>query len=196
MTRPWTLVLGLLLLGCVAEERPPWLYDIGDPCRTAYRFCVDDSSVQRCVDDVWVLARCDQACSELGPAYLARGCAEDCLCELADPDGCTPREASCAGSDTVDVCSDSQTWDRFECGDVCAVVALESLGCITDDEAASCWCTAEGTPCEANSPPVCVDSMSVARCEGGSWVFAACATTCGAPAQCVAWATPPACECS
>jgi hypothetical protein len=191
-----------LVLGCTAadgaDEKPlPLLYDVGDPCRTADRHCTDDATVVlRCVDDEWTLVSCEEVCGEQGPAYRADGCTNDCVCVLVDPDGCTPQESECVADDAVAVCSDAQAWASFECVEVCAEVGLESLGCLVDEDLESCWCTAEGTPCEDGAVPVCVDTVNLARCEAGVWVFEDCSESCAGEAACVAWASPPACECS
>ncbi len=197
-------VIGLICVtvGCseAQEEPPPPLLELGDPCRTTLRYCIDEQTVQLCEDDVWTVKTCDEACAELGPAYVADACVDDdCSCALADPDGCVPGQTSCTADNSVSVCSDAQSWESVACDELCAESGLLSRGCIAGiDDVAGCWCTSEGTPCDSTAPPVCADSVSLARCEDGLWSFEDCAASCASPSegQCIAWATPAYCACS
>jgi hypothetical protein len=198
-TRSWLVVVLVLASapGC-EDPRPPVLDQIGDPCRAAYRVCLDDDSVRRCEDGMWAVADCEQVCAELGPAYLADGCDGDCVCVLADADGCTPGETACLDDDTLGICSPSQGWEPSLCEQRCAASQLESLGCldptVASTDPAACWCTAEGTACAATAPS-CVDDSTLARCVDGVWVFEDCTLDCGGPAPCDPWRSPAACAC-
>ena len=195
----WLTFLGP---GCAAEEEdpPPRLLDVGDPCHTTIRYCVDDAAVQRCEDDIWTVETCDEVCAGLGSAYVADACVDDdCAGVLTDPGGCVPDETSCADANAVSICDELQVWETVNCDEVCEESGLLSLGCVDDaGEAASCWCTAEGTPCDPALPPVCADTATLARCQDGIWSFDDCGAACDDPAQgqCVAWATPSYCACS
>lgn len=187
----------LALSSCVRGGEPSLLLDVGDPCRAPQHFCADEVSLQRCVDDAWAIVDCEVVCSERGPAWVADGCDDDCVCVLADPSGCTPDETTCADDDTVSQCSEAQTWESFDCATLCMQVQLESLGCLPADaeQPASCWCTTEGTPCAAQSQPTCVDGETLGSCNGGVWVYEDCGQVCGGPATCVPWTMPASCAC-
>ena len=203
MTRPMLRLVCTvtLLASCIEEdgEGLDKLLELGDPCRTDYGFCIDETTAQRCVDQIWTSVGCADVCAELGPAYVADACVDDCVCVLADPSGCVPRETTCISESDLGVCNDVQVLETVECNDVCVDAGLESIGCVAPvdiGESASCWCTGEGTPCDPESPPVCADSRRLARCESATWTVEDCAETCGGPAQCIAWAVPSFCECS
>lgn len=187
----------LWLASCGHEEAAEALLDVGDPCRGPQRFCVDEQSVRACVEDEWAIVDCEVVCNERGPAWVADGCAEDCVCILADPSGCSPAETTCADDETVEQCSDTQSWESFDCATLCIAMQLESLGCWPADakQPASCWCTTEGTPCVADSQPTCVDGETLGSCEGGVWAYEDCVQVCGGPAACVPWTTPASCAC-
>jgi hypothetical protein len=199
--RSWLIVALLVAAVSACEDEavhPPRLDQIGDPCRTASRTCVDDDSVRRCEDGIWAVATCAQVCAELGPAYLADGCEQDCVCILAEPDGCIPNETTCMDDDTLGTCSPTQAWEPSSCADRCAASQLASLGCfdsgVESDDPAGCWCTALGTPCGA-APASCVDDSTLAMCIDGNWVFEDCALLCDGPAECDPWLRPAACSC-
>ena len=191
---PW-LLCALALLAC--EQQPaPFLDDIGDPCRSAYDHCLDDDSVRSCVDGVWVERDCDAVCAELGPAYVADGCDRECVCVLADANGCTPGETACPDAEQVAVCDANQLFETSACTDVCAGLGLESVGCVDEgDKPPSCWCTSQDTVCDEAAPDQCVDEQTLASCEGGVWSFSPCAAICGVPASCDPLQLPAVCAC-
>lgn len=191
----------ILVIGCadLEQQGPPTPHhELGDPCGSATESCIDDNTVQRCVNNVWSAVDCDEACTSLGPAYIAGVCVEEtCDCILADPTACTPGDTTCEGASAVGVCSDSQTWELAECDERCQDSGLTSLGCVeSEDESAACWCSAEGTPCVPNTPAVCAGSSTLAECVGVRWVFDDCGSSCGGEAICVGWETPSYCECA
>ncbi len=186
--------------GCAAQDADPPtpLLEAGDPCRNdLYNECADDQRLQRCVDQVWTIDHCDDVCGELGPAYLGDGCADyECECVLADPEGCVPGTTACVDEASLDTCSDSQEWQTASCADVCGAQALLPVGCMVgEDGLASCWCSSEGTPCEAGTPASCADEDNLARCEDGIWVFEPCSSGCEAQGYCAAWSSPAQCVC-
>jgi hypothetical protein len=192
------IVRAFALLGLASGCGPtdaPQLDAIGDPCRTAYDVCLDESSVRSCVDGVWAERECTAICSELGPAYVADGCDRECVCVLADPDGCVPGQTECIDAESVGLCDEQQIVQALVCTDVCAASGLASLGCLVDaEEPANCWCTAEGTPCDG-AAPTCVDEITIASCEADVWVFEECADVCGGQGRCDSLQSPAACEC-
>lgn len=183
-----------LMLGC-AEMTAPLLEDLGDPCRSAYDFCLDDNSVQSCESGVWEKRDCASVCADLGPAYGPAGCDQECVCELLDPSGCTPTETTCVDEGTVAVCDEAQTLQATPCAEVCADAGLNEVGCLDIEGEASCWCTSEGTTCEPSSSPTCVDDATIATCEAGTWTFVECGVICGSPATCDPYQQPAACDC-
>jgi hypothetical protein len=184
-----------LMAACTGNE-PPILDQLGDPCRSAYDVCLDDDSVRSCEDGVWVERDCASVCAELGTAYGPAGCDRECVCELLDPSGCTPGEATCVDEGTVAVCDEVQQLQPTPCSEICADAGLHEVGCLTDEAGeASCWCTGEGTSCEASSAPACVDDGTIATCEAGTWTFFTCETVCGTPAACDPFRQPAACDC-
>lgn len=197
MQRFSTLLILLGMLAC-SEDLPPDLYDLGDPCRSATPFCFDVDTVRVCEDNVWALSTCEDVCTELGPAWVADGCENQCVCVPADPNGCTPGEALCADESTLRTCSETQEWEDAACQDLCAAEALNSAGCRMGDEPwmkpDACWCTSEGTPC-TDEEPSCVDAQTLARCEAGVWVFEDCAASCGGAGVCDPFAELDACAC-
>lgn len=186
------LLLFLWVAAC-ADVTPTVLDQAGDPCRLhiSHHTCVDDDSALRCEASIWTVTSCESICTELGPAYVAEGCEEQCVCVLADPSGCVPGELTCMDEVSIGLCSPTQTWEVSACDDLCAASQLESLGCLD----AACWCTAEGTACDVTTPPACVDESTIASCTGGTWVFEDCSTVCGGPALCDAWLMTAACAC-
>jgi hypothetical protein len=195
---PWRLLPSsalALLFACTEAEEPPRLHELGDPCRVAYDACLDDDSVRSCVDGVWVERDCASVCADRGPAYAPAGCELECVCALVDPSGCTPGEATCMDEDTLAVCDELQDLQPTSCLQVCADAGLEPIGCREEEDQANCWCTSEGTPCEASSTPRCVDEGSIAVCDGETWVFSECEAVCGHPAACDPFRQPAACDC-
>jgi hypothetical protein len=197
--RGW-LVFALVFasLSACEDSRPSVLDQVGDPCRATHQTCFDDDSIQRCEDGVWAVADCQQVCAEVGPAYVADGCGDDCVCVLADPNGCTPGETACMGADTLGTCSPMQGWESSSCEQRCAASQLGSIGCldptVDSTDSAACWCTAEGTACSA-AEPTCVDDSTLGRCIDGVWVFQDCSVECGGLTQCDPWGSPAACAC-
>ena len=201
------LLAALLVLAAACEGvTPPRLDQIGDPCRDFGQVCVDDNVVLRCEAGVRVASDCDVVCAERGPAYVADGCELRCVCVLADGQGCTPEETACVADDTVSVCSATQSWEEVSCDELCDAAQLESLGCLdqSDDwdpdwyqgHPAGCWCTTQGTACEAGAEPSCADASTLAACVEGLWVFEDCAASCVDTGQCDPWLSPAACACS
>jgi hypothetical protein len=189
---PWFAVS--LMLGCT-EREAPLLYELGDPCRSAYDYCLDDESVQSCESGVWVERDCASVCAELGPAYAPAGCDRECVCELLDPSACTPSETTCVDEGTVGVCDEAQALQPTPCSDVCADAGLDEVGCLEDEGQASCWCTSEGTACDPSSMSTCVDDATIAVCEAGAWAFVECDVVCGGPAACESLQQPAVCGC-
>ncbi|PRQ06855.1 hypothetical protein ENSA7_33930 [Enhygromyxa salina] len=184
-----------LLLGCT-EQEARLLYELGDPCRSAYKPCLDDDSALSCESNVWVERDCASVCAELGPAYGPAGCDRECVCELLDPSGCTPNEVTCVDESTVAVCDEAQQLQSTPCSDVCADAGLDEVGCLANEDGEqSCWCTSEDTPCEPSSMPTCVDDATIAVCEMGAWVFVECQMVCGGPAVCDPLQQPATCGC-
>lgn len=187
-----------ILPGCETEPNPVKLYDIGDPCRPYYSFCLDLSHVQRCIDNEWSVDTCETVCAEDGMVPIPEACEADvCECTVVDPNGCTPGDAMCASIDALSLCDDTQTWVSHDCEQVCEYAGLESVGCMeaTEESAASCWCTSEATPCDVGEAPACVDETAIAICENGAWMVVVCAEACGGPAQCVPGVDTHECEC-
>jgi hypothetical protein len=193
-TRMFPCFAVAVMLGC-SDSEPPLLYELGDPCRSAYDSCLDDDSVQSCESGVWVERDCAGVCAELGPAYGPAGCDQECVCELLDPSGCTPSETMCVDITTVAVCDDAQELQPTPCSDICADAGLDEVGCLEVDGEQSCWCTSEGTPCEPSSMPTCVDDYTIATCEAGAWAFVECEVVCGGPAACDPFQQPAVCGC-
>jgi hypothetical protein len=195
-----TLVAALVVGACEGTPAPR-LDQPGDPCRGDTQRCLDEGTVLRCAGLTRVELTCDEVCGELGPAWVADGCARECLCVPADPSSCWPGETSCVNAQTLEQCDDAQSLEPIDCMQLCADAGLSSVGCIDDTDAftgapfADCFCSAEGTPCSPSAAPICVDAATLAQCEDGTWSFQACADLCGAPSQCVPWQTPAACEC-
>ncbi len=195
------VLLAALTQGCRGADPAPLLDQLGDPCRGSRHSCVDEASVVRCEGDILVETDCDAVCAGLGPAWIADGCDGECVCVLADPSGCWPGEADCVNEQTLEQCSDSQTWEAFDCEQLCAAMGLSSVGCaeqtddLSGDPTATCWCSGEGTPCDPTTSPICIDETSLAICENGSWVFQDCAEICGELSQCVPWQVPATCAC-
>jgi hypothetical protein len=184
-----------LMLGCT-EHQARLLYELGDPCRSAHKLCLDDDSALSCESNVWVERDCASVCAELGPAYGPAGCDRECVCELLDPSGCTPNEATCVDESTVAVCDEAQQLQPTPCSDVCADAGLDEVGCLENEEGEqSCWCTSEGAPCEPSSMPTCVDDATIAVCQMGAWAFVECQMVCGGPAACDPFQQPAACGC-
>jgi len=193
---PLASLISLLPLVIACSESAPSLFvDLGDPCRSAYHFCLDDDSVRACEAGVWVERDCASVCAELGPAYGPVGCDAECVCELLDPSGCTPSEASCLDDGTVAVCDEAQDLQPSPCSTVCANAGLSEIGCVDHEGIAACWCTSEGTSCEPSTTPKCVDDATIAVCESGTWTFADCQVVCGGPAECDPFRWPAACDC-
>lgn len=194
-TFPWLLVpLIRLTTACTADELPR-LDNLGDPCRSIYDFCLNDDSVRSCETGVWVERDCASVCSELGPAYVHVGCEMECVCELLDPSGCTPSAATCVDEGTIGVCDEAQQLQPTPCSEVCADAGLNEVGCLEDEDKASCWCTSEGISCEPSSMPVCVGDATVAMCMAGMWAFVECEAICGRPATCSPYQRPAGCDC-
>lgn len=192
--RLWPCVVGLLL-GC-SESGPPLRLDQpGDPCRSPHDVCLDDDLVLSCAAEVWVERDCASVCADRGPAYGPAGCDRECVCELLDPTGCTPEEATCVDGDTVAVCDEAQELQSIPCSEVCADAGLNEVGCLDVEGEAACWCTSEATACEPATEPSCVGNETIASCEAGAWVFAECEAICGAPAACDPFRRPAACDC-
>jgi hypothetical protein len=184
-----------LMLGCT-EHQARLLDELGDPCRSAYKPCLDDDSARSCESNVWVERDCASVCAEVGPAYGPAGCDRECVCELLDPSGCTPNEATCVDESTVAVCDEVQQLQPTPCSDVCAGAGLDEVGCLENEEGEqSCWCTSEGTPCDPSSMPTCVDDATIAVCQMGEWAFVECQMVCGGPAACDPFQQPAACGC-
>lgn len=191
-------------LGC-EDEAPPALDQVGDPCRHPAQSCVDEGAVLRCEGGVRAIAACDTVCAELGPAYVAAGCERGCVCVLVEPEGCAPGETVCADPETLLLCSAMQSWEPQPCAQLCEATQLESLGCLDQSEdwdprwndgyPAACWCTSEGTACEAQAQASCVDESTLAACVDGVWEFADCALSCAGPGRCDPWLGPAACAC-
>lgn len=186
--------LGTLIMACTENELP-LIDNLGDPCRSAHDFCLDDDSVRSCEAGVWVERDCASVCAELGPAYAPAGCEFECVCVLVDPSGCTPSEATCVDEGTVAVCDAAQELQPTPCSDICADAGLSEVGCLEDEGEASCWCTSEGTSCEPSSTPACVDDATIAVCEAGTWAIVECEVVCGGPATCDPFQQPAACDC-
>lgn len=191
--------LVVLLLGsCMETEEsgpPMFQHEIGDPCGSATESCIDEHTVQRCVDNIWAALDCDDVCVNLGPAYVSGACVDEvCECVLADPNACTPGDTVCMDPAAVSLCSESQTWEVSDCQAKCQESGLTSVGCVEGEETAACWCSAEGTPCDPNTPAVCADSVTLAVCIDDEWVFEDCALGCPA-GTCVGWKTPSFCNC-
>lgn len=192
-------ILGALacyLLACSDAEEPTLLLNAGDFCHTNHRSCASDTSLRVCEERVWVQIECSQICSQRGPAWIAAGCEGECQCVLADPDGCTPGQASCIDADTVQSCSDEQVQVETDCGERCAELGLESLACRADEltQTAACWCSIAGTACRSE-PPRCVDDSQLARCVAGSWQLEDCTQACGGVGVCDPFSTPSSCRC-
>jgi len=82
------------------------------------------------------------------------------------------------GCDAPELTEVAGVWTATTCAAVCAALgpAYVSDG----------WCTAEGTPCDLDTLPVCVDATSIAWCIDAIWVFEDCAAACEGPAaECV-----------
>jgi hypothetical protein len=194
------LLMAALTQACSADAAPR-LDQPGDPCRGDEHRCVDEHTVTRCANDIIVETDCDDVCAELGPAWSADGCDDQCICVPADPSGCWPGTTNCVNEQTLEQCSDNQIWEAIDCDELCAAAGRSSVGCaeqadeLTGDPTADCWCSGEGTPCDPATSPTCVDETSLASCEDGSWVFQDCAEICGAPSPCVPWQTPASCSC-
>lgn len=194
MIRRMLPCLVMLLLGC--SEPLVLLDDLGDPCRSAYDYCLDDDSVRSCESGIWVERDCASVCAEIGPAYGPAGCDRECVCELLDPSGCTPSEFTCVDESSVAVCDEAQVLQSTPCSEVCADAGLDEVGCLEDELGeASCWCTSEGTPCEPSSTSTCVDDSTIAMCEAGAWAFVGCEALCGSPAACDPFQQPAVCAC-
>jgi hypothetical protein len=190
-------VLGTIAATLVActSERPPPLLDIGDPCRGPDAFCIDDLSQQTCIDDEWVALDCDDVCAATGP-YVATGCTSECVCELADPAGCSPGATECLDDGTIGVCTQMQKVAIVDCAQLCAGMGAFSLGCVSAEGAiSSCWCTTEGTACDNDGETACVDATTLARCEMGTWQYADCEQSCASGGTCDPWTVPAGCQC-
>ena len=174
-------VTWFLALAACTDVIPPRLDDIGDPCRTTTQVCVDDESVQICEDQSWALASCESICASLGPAWIADGCEDGCVCMPANPDACTPGETICVDDDTIGVCDEMQAWEESACAERCATEGLSSAGCRTGDDVwmkpDACWCSIEGTAC-TNETSSCVGGEVLASCVDGVWVFEDCGEGC------------------
>jgi len=193
---PLILITLITLITACTESELPLLDQLGDPCRSAYDKCLTDDTVRSCEAGVWVERDCASVCAELGPAYAPAGCDRECVCELVDPSGCTPSEATCVDEGTIAVCDEGQVLQPNSCSQICADAALHEVGCLTDVAGESaCWCTSEGTGCEPSTTPQCVDQDTLGSCEGGIWTFVECSTICGAPAACDPFRLPAACGC-
>ena len=204
MARSFTQFLPVLALMCACEATVPTeLFDPGDPCNARVQVCIDDESALSCEDRVWEPLSCDELCARIGPSFVPDGCELGCVCVPVDPDGCVPGETTCIDDATLGACDDVQVLEAFACADLCEQQELASVGCVPAVEfapgliePAQCWCTNEGTACDADEPASCVDDTTLASCMDGVWVFEDCADSCGQTgAQCDPWQTPGACGC-
>ena len=193
-------VAAALVSGCVEFEHrgpPTPNHEIGDPCGAASDSCIDERTVQRCVNGVWTALDCDDVCTSSGPAYPTGVCVEEtCECALADPNACIPGDTTCEGPSALSTCSDSQTWEITDCDEICQESGLTAVGCVEGfDEASACWCSSEGTPCDPTTSAICADSVTLAKCIRHKWVFEDCETSCAKGGICVGWETPSFCKC-
>lgn len=131
-------------LGACEPERPraspP---EEGDFCVTGAPLCVDDELALLCVDGVLVSESCPEHCVEMGAPFVDGVCSfPGCVCELEDPDGCSPLVSACASETELTACTLQQEPFTVDCAQHCSEQGFEEYArCeALTFETATCFC--------------------------------------------------------
>ena len=144
-----------------STELPP-------PCDEGAERCLDEASLERCLDGAWVVIDCTEPCG----GWVATPACVDDACQCLDPTSCEDGELTCTGPDTLSTCVDGD-WTSTVCSLHCMNQGLASQGC----EEGACQCTSSTPDCEEGATD-CIAEHSLRRCEEGHWVSIACGQLC------------------